>query len=659
MSLFFAGLAVFLWNVNLTIFTLVLSWISVCTALYGCITIIPMFCHNSPYYSPLTSLARPVVQALIFVFTVLYFGFFALIWSFFFCWERCSGLVRIFGHPYSWFIRVMNLAFLTPEEAVLKSSSEIDIRAFTWTFDCLDEDHELDRFFSGLPGFHNPRVLKEPLRDLDDWQKLRLLEAAIRLLDRTLSSNVLSDRVRRQRADICTTAIDLVVTPDVFPKIVRKLASEDQYGPAHSTEIVEFVRRWDNRKGEDTEDTTLVQAMFSIVVTRVQRHDDSWFNLASNELGIPETVLREYAGRGDNLPFAILVYVTRQQFTHIRNHSWPSKAISDVLRAASKFNVQDTSPELQHEFCALWNEIVQDARKGMSYIPEYVLGPIRNLYIVLHRGTNSAPTRFSSTTADDDALLVDYNAYPVCNVSGHIHNDSTSTALARTVSHDDAAPSSASLATPVTQSFPLPPPLHVDNSLATVPPLNNFYPTHQTVESSRAPVPVPITLLDPATVGAMRDPDFKKKKGDVATQPPQIAPEASAIGYPSSASVPPIAVLLQPNTIPLTPPVPQTLPSPAYSTPTLDNMLHTGPSLFFFLLPRLQLTSHPSHRLIIVTTRHPLSANRTMRTNTPTTLDSQAPPASVTDLDEANSGHSVREHNNRQTGGPSSFTSPV
>ena len=216
-SLFFAGLVVFLWNVDLTIFEVVLSWISVCAALYGCITLIPIFRHDSPYYSPLTRLVQPVVVVILFVFTVLYVCLYDLVvcCSLLF-WERCRGLVRIVSHPYSWFIRVINLTFLTPEEAVLKSSSEIDIRAFTWTFDCLDEDHELDRFFSGLPGFHNSRMLKEPLHGLEDQEKLRLLEAAIRLLDRTLSSNVLPDQVKRQRVDISTNAIDLVVTPHAY-----------------------------------------------------------------------------------------------------------------------------------------------------------------------------------------------------------------------------------------------------------------------------------------------------------------------------------------------------------------------------------------------------------------------------------------------------------
>ncbi|KAN0140630.1 hypothetical protein V8E53_001839, partial [Lactarius tabidus] len=52
--LFFAGLAVFLWNVNLTIFKFVLSWIGLCTALYGCTMLISIVRRDSPYYTPLT-----------------------------------------------------------------------------------------------------------------------------------------------------------------------------------------------------------------------------------------------------------------------------------------------------------------------------------------------------------------------------------------------------------------------------------------------------------------------------------------------------------------------------------------------------------------------------------------------------------------------------
>ncbi|KAN0140379.1 hypothetical protein V8E53_001588, partial [Lactarius tabidus] len=59
--LFFAGLVVFLRNINLTIFKLVLSWVGVCTALYGCVTVIPIFRHDSPYYTSLSSLVWLIV----------------------------------------------------------------------------------------------------------------------------------------------------------------------------------------------------------------------------------------------------------------------------------------------------------------------------------------------------------------------------------------------------------------------------------------------------------------------------------------------------------------------------------------------------------------------------------------------------------------------
>ncbi|KAN0140347.1 hypothetical protein V8E53_001556, partial [Lactarius tabidus] len=62
--LFFAGSVVFLWHVNLTIFKFVLSWVSICTALYGCITFIPIFRHDSPYLTPLSFLAWHIVTAI-------------------------------------------------------------------------------------------------------------------------------------------------------------------------------------------------------------------------------------------------------------------------------------------------------------------------------------------------------------------------------------------------------------------------------------------------------------------------------------------------------------------------------------------------------------------------------------------------------------------
>jgi hypothetical protein len=69
--------------------------------------------------------------------------------------------------------------------------------------------------------------------------------------------------------------------------------------------------------------------------------------------------------------------------------------------------VLDTSPELQHEFCELWNELVH----AISIYPWFILRPIRNVYLTLHLHTDSAPAAFSTSTADKGRLFC-MSSYP-------------------------------------------------------------------------------------------------------------------------------------------------------------------------------------------------------------------------------------------------------
>ncbi|KAH9016855.1 hypothetical protein EDB85DRAFT_699038 [Lactarius pseudohatsudake] len=147
--LFFAGLAVFLCNVNLTIFKSVVSWIGICTALYGCITFVPIFRHDSPYHTPLSLPAWHIVTGLSFVtFRVLHW--FSLFISFCYvclCFP-CLCLTfdlepsflgqvnhRLESLAKSYHNLLMKGMQKTVEEAALNSPSDIVTRAFMWTFD--------------------------------------------------------------------------------------------------------------------------------------------------------------------------------------------------------------------------------------------------------------------------------------------------------------------------------------------------------------------------------------------------------------------------------------------------------------------------------------------------------------------------------------------
>ena len=444
----------------------------------------------------------------------------------------------------------------------LKSPPDLDTRALMWTFGRLDKDHELVRFFSGLPGFHTSKVLKQPLRCLTDEQKLEIFTAIIGFLDCTFSSDLLSDRVKRQRVDICEKAIDLVDTPKAFLQIVRGLASANRYnepvlGPVQSTEIVQFVRRLGDRKGEDTA-TPIIRALFSIAVARVQRHDDSWFILASSAMAIPEAVLRSHVAHGDSLSLVILIHIIRQQFTYLHSTSWTNWKISNVLISASKFDVRDASPELQHEFCALWNQMVRISQNDSDWtISRNILNSLRGVYIALHQGTDSAPPNFSAIVP---ILILTPNDcfFPVCNDPSHILDESSPTTFPRTVQQHRRT--IAALTSPDTPSSSVPSRPHVDENL-TVPPLDNSHPTQQ-------PIDISLASLDRFNAGAIQN---------IVASGIDPAPEApTSPSHPSTSPQNPIffqgiADLVTSSDSP-------NISSPA-SGLVLDSRLLTGPSL--------------------------------------------------------------------------------
>ncbi|KAH9021516.1 hypothetical protein EDB85DRAFT_2278440 [Lactarius pseudohatsudake] len=488
--LFFAGISVFLRNIDLTIFNSVVSWIGICTALYGCITFVPIFHHDSPYHTPLSLPAWHIVVAISFVtFRVL----------------RCFSLIRFAQKAHDRFeslegsYRKLLLQDMqkTVETTALDSPSEIDTRAFLWTFDSLDEDHELERFFSGLPGFRSSKVVNDPLPRLTWEQTEKLSTALMGLFDRAFSSDLLPESVKI--GELSSAREPLI--QHCFPSnmIGCRGLQTSKFGC--------IVRGWGKDGNQGT--ALITQAIVTNIVVGVQQRDDSWFTLTSSALGVPESDLRDYAP--NSLSLAILIHVVRQQFDHFGKPFWPSSGFWDVLSTASQFDVQDTSPELQHKFCALWNEIVRKVQNDDNRLMgSRILRWIRNVYMSLHQDTNSAPTQFSASTDDWDDILEDLSSYPVCNVAGHIHEVSALTTFICTVPHDDAALIPASLASTDVHCSSMPHPLHVLESL-DVPPVGDdtyvtgsIHPAHQTaIENPRIPSTSPDLVTAQAIQGGV------------------------------------------------------------------------------------------------------------------------------------------------------------
>ena len=559
--LFCAGLAVFLWNVNLTIFKLVLSWIGLCMALYGCITFIPIFRYDSPYCTPLS------LPAWHFITGIPFLTYRALEWiacSCCFSYEAYIRFQQLAGDCRKLLAQGMQK---TAEECALSSPPEIDTRAFMWTFDCLDEDHELERFFAGLPGFRGSKMVNDPLLDLTWEQQDRLLDALIGLSDRTSSSNLLSEQVKIRRTAICGKAIDPLDVPQV-QRVLHRIMFGGQLWPPQSAAIAHLVKGWDDGNGQYT--TTIIRAIVLSAVVMAQR-DDLWFAVSADAMGVPESVLRNHATHGDSLSLAILIHVIHQQFRLAWAQHWPFSSFLMVLEAASQFNVLDTSPDLQHEFCTLWNQV-----RAHGLAP--ILKPIRNIYLTLHLHTDCAPTQFSASTDDADSVLLQSSVYPFCNIPGHhphsapqIHDISTSMAIPHAVLQDLAAPVPSFLApsAPSPSSF-LTTPVHVDENAEDVPLLANLL---VPAPSSRSNLTVTENLRDSAT---SPDPVVAVATGDnssVRAMLPTIRKSSM-----SSSSVPPLfEASLQNNASLLAHSGEPEIPYLASPDPVLDDI--AGPSL--------------------------------------------------------------------------------
>ena len=434
--LFFSGLLVFLFNIDHTVFSAIAWWVGLCTVTYICITFMPLFLYDSPYYAPLSSSAWYLATG------VLALLFQALWWlAGFTCVSRSKW--EYFGkrkkHYRDWFARGLTK---TAGEFARKLSPKIDGRALMWTLDCSDQDQELERFFAGIPGFCRSKVLNDPIGTCINPNMERMSEALIGLVHRTLTSNLVAPKVMKQRLIICREAIS-AASLRISPQIFHRIINAEWEGLLNSIEFGLLLGETDR---SDPVTAYHSQMILSIILQRAQARDDSWFRLATDHLGCSESILRDYLAHGDSISLASSIRVLRNI---IHDHFDPF-CLGDsrwkVLELVSEFDIRDTLPTLQQDFCDLWNEVVllarstPDARFRSVYIA--ILRNVRNAYIALHQqDTNSAPTAFFSSSTTDNALaLMLPSSYPLCNISGHRLHPTSHTGHPSVASHVPSFP---------------------------------------------------------------------------------------------------------------------------------------------------------------------------------------------------------------------------
>ncbi|KAI0298951.1 hypothetical protein BC826DRAFT_1120995 [Russula brevipes] len=413
--LFFSGLLVFLSNIHHTVFSAAAWWIGLCVATYTVITVMPIFRHDSPYYAPLSTSAWYLVSG------TLFFLFRTLHHSPFFRHSFRMRFSDLKDHYCRWFS--LGLSKIT-EETAREPSQEMDGRLLTWTFNSLDEDIELERFFSSIPGLCSSKVVMDPHGTFVVPNEDKLVWALIGLMDRTLASQLVPNTIKQRRSGICVKAMDAASLP-LNDAILDRVFSEEWDGVLSSVELGLFLRR--KVDYSDPGAASYSQCAISIIISREQERNSRWFELATGHLGVSGSVLRNYLEHGDSVSLFNCIYVTRYMIDVYCREGWRHSdgSKSKTLESVTKFDIRRTLPDLQQDFCRLWNDTVRKAQNPAAdcirLICILALKHIRNAYISLHRETSASPNAFSAHTDIDDPILDDPLSYPLCDVESHCH----------------------------------------------------------------------------------------------------------------------------------------------------------------------------------------------------------------------------------------------
>jgi Family of unknown function (DUF6535) len=432
--LFFVGLVIFLVNIHHTVFTIVLWWVGLCTSAYVCITFMPIFRQDSPYYTPLTLSVWYLVNSFLYVL----FGL--LSWFERFHFYNYDTWVRFVRFKALFLRRVLRGVIKGAEETARGLGSGIDGRALSWTFDSLDEDHDLERFFAAIPGFCNSKIVVDPLGVFIKPNDKKLSSTLIQFMERTLSSNLISESVKQSRIAISIMAVDatsLSASRQILDRVLLGTWNE----LLHSIDFGLSARRWGNCGNPLT--YFRAKCVVALVVALLQERDARWQSLAIDQLGVSRSVLQLYLMHGNSVLLANLISITQAiVLYHSENGDWSLfYGVSlRTLEMASRFDPKRTLPELQRGFCDLWNRLVgtawndNDSHTRLTTVQ--MLKRIRNVYIALHEGIDASAAALSNYTDDDDPIINQASSYPMCNTHSHI---ATPTPLYPALPFSDAA----------------------------------------------------------------------------------------------------------------------------------------------------------------------------------------------------------------------------
>ena len=390
LNFFLYGLSKYCKTFNVTESYVVADWFSGLCLLYFLLTVIPVLRPGIPFSTPLSPIFA-IAYACVFrgASRLLY-----LVKSLIsIC--MCRGAVRQpKGYHHGWTLTKL------AEDKAQELASRFDGDVLQRTLQMLRSDDDLEQFFDAIPGFCGSKIVHDPRRSLDILGQQRLAEALIGFWNRSLSTNLVPVSIKGRRLLVCMSAIEAANLAIAAPGTLRDFSFRYLGGIARSVEVGHSLGNL--RHGNVA---SLARGIIASIIFNAERND-CWSMLAMDELVISRVVLRDYLARGDSVLLANLIHITRH-FLHglLQPHPDLTREALTILPSVSKFDILNTLPELQHDFCALWNDVIRQVQSSSSEDNpfEEILLDIWGLYVTLHGTTASKYDPMHPPLCEDDS----------------------------------------------------------------------------------------------------------------------------------------------------------------------------------------------------------------------------------------------------------------
>ena len=423
--LFLSGFIIYLFQFNPFVGVTAAVCIGVCVSLYLCISLAPIIFRDSSYHTPLSSLVWVVWMGVIWL--GLQFR----------CYAANPGarpdLRQLLDKYYQ---RITKGITKDVEDMAVDSLDPplyLDTKVASRTFNTLDGDHDMDKFLAAIPGFYSSAKVKRDGHIFEGLNSKQLPHSVISFLDRSLSSDLLEDADKQEHIKNCLKAINS------DPLLLECTFRQALLSASHSTvfKCVDFVhlslaQSWVHDKESDADRWVreYARCVVAIAINRISDYDDKWISIVQRHLGLPKSRIKRWRSQGDSVRLCNLIHLIRKlepSQLNVKGDFEPGTVLNNSIIEACRLKVENAAPELRHEFCALWNGLV-DVAKGRVPAPLatrlntiHILSVIRNVFISLHGGVKFLPAAYR-TPVDDHQFLQSAPFYPACAGANYHEN---------------------------------------------------------------------------------------------------------------------------------------------------------------------------------------------------------------------------------------------